>query len=99
MLKEYKMQAILGVWGGVLLFFVGYAITSFPEALYAYFGQAIMLGASILFVCGCFMYSKGKGRSWYFGLFGFLGPLGLLVLYCLKDRSKLILKKREKKGF
>jgi hypothetical protein len=77
---------------------MGYMVSLLPQASYGYFGRMIMTGGYILFVCGCFMYSKGKGQSWYFGILGILGPLGLLILYVLRDKSKMVLKKRGKQG-
>lgn len=97
MLKEYRIQTVLGVWGGSLFFTFGAFLYSAADRVYSYFGLLMMLGGYVLFICGCFMYVKGKGHSWYFGLFGFFGPLGLLVLYVLKDNSKIILKRRLKK--
>jgi len=96
MLKEYKMQSILGIWGGAIFFMMGYYFTYSPQLLYSSFGRLIMSAGYALFICGCFMYSKGKGRSFWWGILGLLGPLGLLILYILKDRSKIILKKRQK---
>jgi len=95
MLKEYKLQAILGIWGGFLLFALGFLVTGKDSSGYLFFGKAIMLCSYALFICGCFMYARGKGRSWYWGILGVLGPLGLLVLYCLMDRARFILKKRK----
>ncbi len=97
MLKEYKTQAILGIWGGVIFFSFGFFLFWASRSIYNIFGLTIMLGGYVLFVCGCFMYVKGKGRSWYMGLFGALGPVGLLLLYVLKDYSKIVLKKRSKR--
>lgn len=93
MLKEYRMQTILGIWSGIVFFAFGYLVFSLSQVLYRCFGVTMMLGGYVLFICGCFMYVKGKGHSWYLGLFGFLGPIGLLILYVLKDRSKIVLKK------
>ncbi len=99
MLNEYRMQSILGIWGGLFCFFIGFMIASSatpPGAANGIFGFAIMAGSTVLFVSGCFMYAKGKGHAWLFGFFGLLGPLGLLVLYVLKDKSKIVLKERAK---
>jgi len=96
MLKEYKVQSITGIWGGALFFALGYYFSGSSQMLYTSFGRIIMSAGYALFICGCFMYSKGKGRSFWWGILGVLGPLGLLVLYVLKDRSKIILKNRQK---
>lgn len=99
MLKEYKVQSILGIWGGAIAFGIGYLMTSVPSAyqvMQAFLAIAIMLGSYVLFVSGCVMYAKGKGYGGVFGFLGCLGPLGLMILYVLKDKSKIVLKQREK---
>lgn len=96
MLKEYRLQSIMGIWGGVFFLALGFFLASLPRVVYVCFGRVIMSGGACLFVCGCFMYAKGKGRSFAWGILGLLGPLGLGILYVLKDRSKIILKKRQK---
>ncbi len=96
MLKEYKIQTILGVWGGILSVLVGYYLSQGVQAVYVSFGRLTMTAGYVLFICGCFMYAKGKGRSFYWGITGLFGPLGLLLIYLLKDRSKIILKKRQR---
>ncbi len=99
MLKEYKTQTVLGIWGGGLFFAFGVFLSSASDCFYRYFGLVMILGGYILFICGCFMYVKGKGHSWYLGLFGIFGPMGLLILYILKDNSKIILKSRLKREY
>ena len=96
MLKEYRTQVIIGIWGGFLFFLVGLLVASMPQAVYHAFGSLVMLGGYVLFVSGCFMYALGKGQSPYWGILGILGPAGLLVLYCLKDRSNIILVRRRR---
>ena len=98
MLKEYKTQAVLGVWGGVIFFFIGYVLTAKNDLGYLYFGRLAMAGGYLLFVCGSFMYAKGKGHDWLVGLWALLGPLGLLVLYVLRDKSRMVLKQRQKEA-
>lgn len=96
MLREYRIQTILGIWGGFLFFWAGYFSSSSKDRSAAIFGVVLMVLSYVLFICGCFMYSRGKGRSWYFGLMGFLGPVGLVFLYCLQDKSKMVMKRRQK---
>lgn len=98
MLKEYKVQAVLGVWGGFSFFALGFLINLSRGTGHLFFGRLIMTGSFLLFVCGCFMYARGKGRSWYWGILGFLGPAGLLFLYCLADRSRMVLKKKRQES-
>jgi len=95
MLKEYKLQAILGIWGGIFFVLFGYLISP-SESSYRYFGHALMVGGYVLLVCGAVMYARGKGYRWVVGLCGICGPLGLLILYALRDRSAHVLKKRQK---
>lgn len=96
MLKEYRSQTIIGIWGGTCFFALGYFLTNAPQPVYVNFGRLIMSGGYALFISGNYMYAKGKGQSGYWGILGIFGPIGLLILYCLKDRSKFILKKRQK---
>ena len=98
MLKDYKNQALVGIWGGIFFSGFGYLLTSASSVLYVNFGYLILTGGYVLFVLGCFMYSRGKGYSWIVGMLGFLGPVGLLLLYCLKDHSKRILAKQAKEA-
>ena len=97
MLKEYKGQALIGVWGGFLFGILGYLV-SFPGSSYVYFGYAMLIGSYVLLACGGYMYARGKGYGWAVGLLGIFGPLGLVVLYVLRDKSALILRKRRKEG-
>ena len=94
--NEYKLQAILGVWGGIVFFALGFFIIRAPGNIYVYFGQLIIFWGYVLCVCGCLMYMKGKGYHWAVGLLGILGPLGLLILYLLKDRSKIAPDRKKK---
>ncbi len=87
------------MWGGAVFFALGALISVSQQARsYVFFGHMIMAGGIVLFICGCFMYARGKGRSWYWGILGLTGPAGLLLLYCLKDRSKIVLKKKQKES-
>lgn len=97
MLKEYRAQTILGVWGGLFFCAAGWLIFQTPLA-YRHFGALMLAGGYVLFVSGCIMYAKGKGWDGLWGLLGILGPPGLLFLYALRDKSKLILRRRRKEG-
>ena len=96
MLKEYRAQSILGIWGGAFFFALGYFFAHSTQGIFGHGGRVIMIAGYFLFVLGCFMYAKGKGRSIYWGILGISGPIGLLVIYCLSDKSKIVLKKRQK---
>ena len=97
MLKEYRAQTIIGVWGGFLFGCLGY-IVSRQGASYLYFGYTMVAGGYVLMACGGYMYGRGKGHGWLVSSLGILGPLGLLVLYVLRDKSALVLRKRRKEG-
>jgi hypothetical protein len=47
----------------------------------------ISLTGTVLLIIGLAYYSKAKGRSGYFGFFGLLSWIGIIVLLCLKDRN------------
>ncbi len=95
MLKDYKTQAGMGIWGGLFFFLLGYML-AVPETPYYQFGVAMLIGSGALFAIGCLMYARGKGYSWFVGALGLLGPLGLAVLYVLRDRSGEILRKKRR---
>lgn len=95
MLKEYRLEALSSIWGGLLLSFFGYLLSG-PASPYQYFGSLILGGGYLLTLCGSFLYARGKGYSWWVGGWGVLGPAGLLVLYVLRDKSSSILKKRRR---
>ncbi len=97
MLKEYRTQTIIGVWGGFFFGCLGYLVASLG-ASYLYFGYMMIAGGYILLACGGYMYARGKGYGWVVGLIGVLGPAGLLILYVLRDRSALVLRRRRKEG-
>ncbi|MDD5018846.1 MAG: hypothetical protein PHH75_01560 [Candidatus Omnitrophica bacterium] len=97
MLKEYKAQALMSVWGGFLFGALGYVVT-YLGSPHGYFGYVMMTGGYVLLACGGYMYARGKGYGWVMGLLGILGPVGLLILYVLRDKSALILRKRRKEG-
>jgi uncharacterized membrane protein YjjB (DUF3815 family) len=48
---------------------------------------ALLLVGTVLAIVGFGYYAKAKGRSMAWGLFGFLGLIGLVVLALLKDKS------------
>lgn len=98
MLKEYKAQTMIGVWGGFLFGCLGYVVSRLGFSYYVYFGYTMMAGGYVLLACGGYMYGRGKGYGWLVNLLGLLGLFGLLILYVLRDKSALILKKRRKEG-
>ncbi len=95
MLREYKFQTSVCVWGGVFFGFFGFLIAT-HGASYEVFGQLLMVGGYLLTSCGCFLYARGKGYGWVVGLAGILGPAGVAFIYLLRDRSAMMLKKMKK---
>jgi hypothetical protein len=95
MLREYKVQTFVCVWGGAAFGFFGYSL-GILGASYEVFGKLLMLGGYLLTGCGCVTYSRGKGYSWAMGFLGVLGPLGVFFIYLLRDRSPMLLKRRKK---
>lgn len=96
MLQEYKTQVMTGVWSGIFFFAIGWIIFQMPDTAYRYFGKVTMAGGYLLFLAGCVFYAKGKGQNAWWGMLGALGPVGLLFLYALRDKSKMVLKKRKR---
>lgn len=52
------------------------------------YGETACFVGSISFIIGCYYYAKGKCRSGYWCLLGLLSIVGLVILVCLKDRSR-----------
>ena len=81
MLAEYKTQSnvliVLGLIGEVVAFFVDGNL-AIP----------VRVIARVLIIVGCFFYAKGKGYSGAWGLLGLLSILGLIILICMRDRRK-----------
>lgn len=46
-----------------------------------------MLSGLVLFVIGCSLCAKAKGRHWAWGFLGIANVLGYIVLAMLEDRS------------
>ena len=54
----------------------------------ALFGLALFLGCTVSLLIGLAYYAKAKGHSPWWGLFGLLSCIGILVLALLPDRLK-----------
>lgn len=83
-----KMQANLGIGGGVLSYagFIGLATTR--TALGQTVGPCLLVAALILFVWGLCCYAEYKGYSALLGLLGLIGLIGLIVLAVLPHKNK-----------
>lgn len=97
MIKSYQTKANLGIAVGFLLSVASGFIAApmmapnasgsvSPGALLSF--SLIRLFGGAIFIYGCVMYAKGKGRSGWWGAFGLLSLIGLIVLVCLKDHAK-----------
>jgi len=83
-------------WGGLAFLGLAYYIGRFPDSGWIFFSQVLYLGGFALTGCGVYMYGRGKGYGPSIGCLGLLGPLGLLVVFILRDHSGLVLKRRAK---
>jgi len=88
MLSEYKKTTNVGVGLGIVLQLLGRAMLNGGDDATVLFGTLVTIGGLALFIWGCGQYAKGKGHSAWFGLFGILSIIGLLVLFFLPDRHK-----------
>lgn len=58
------------------------------QSIFLFINPFIVLLGTILLIVGLAYYSKAKGHSGWFGLFGLLSWLGIIVLIALKDKYK-----------
>ncbi|MBB6249208.1 hypothetical protein [Rhodanobacter sp. A1T4] len=85
MLAEYKRTTNIGVGLGIIGEIVGRALAQSGSVV---IGGIILLAGFAVFIWGCSQYAKAKGHSPWFGAFGILSLIGLLVLFFLTDRYK-----------
>ena len=88
MLQQYKKKINLGIGIGLILSLGGKVISSNPNETIALLGSILGLMGIPIFIYGLSMYAKAKGRSWVWGILGFLNLIGLIILYFLKDLEK-----------
>ncbi|TCI09194.1 hypothetical protein EZM97_22295 [Dyella soli] len=85
MLAEFKRNTNIGVGLGIIGEIVGRSLsTSGSPGL----GAIVILAGFAVFIWGCSQYARAKGHSAWFGAFGVLSIIGLLVLVFLPDRHK-----------
>jgi len=96
MLKEYRMQTRLCAWGGLAFLGLAFFLVGGSDQGWVFFGRLLYLGGYALTGCGAYMYGRGKGYGPRIVALGALGPLGLAVVFLLRDRSGLVLKRRAK---
>lgn len=94
MIKSYKNKANLGLAAGITISLISrIVLASGAQSQTAAPGlvQAMVIASFVgtaLFVFGCVMYALAKGRSGWWGAFGLLSLIGLIVLVCLKDHAR-----------
>jgi uncharacterized membrane protein len=87
-LAGYTRKTNIGVGMGIVLEIVGRIMVHNPEPMRS-MGSIIMLVGLVAFIWGCAQYAKGKGHSPWFGLFGLLSIIGLIVLALFRDKHKV----------
>ena len=88
MLPEYKTKTNIGVGLGLALEIAGRILTRSDNRSLGTIGSLVILVGAIAFIWGCAQYCRGKGHSPWWGAFGLLSILGLIVLFFLPDRHK-----------
>ena len=85
MIQRYnRLSFVFGI-PGIVLQMGGVA---FETERLPYLRGAAALAGTLLLIVGLALYAQAKGRHPAWGVFGLAGILGLLVLACLKDRTK-----------
>jgi hypothetical protein len=87
-IKRYNNLSFLFFIPGVIIQIAGFVLNKDqPPDSFSTVALILLVAGTALAVTGFGYYAKAKGRSPAWGLAGFLGILGLLVLALLKDRS------------
>jgi len=87
-LAEYQTKTNIGVGLGLVLEIAGRILTRGDNRSLGTVGSLVILVGVIAFIWGCAQYCRGKGHSPWWGAFGLLSILGLIVLFFLPDRHK-----------
>jgi hypothetical protein len=85
-IKRYNNLSFLFFIPGVILQIIGLVRQGNEQELNPITTGLLLLG-TVLAIIGFGYYAKAKGRSMVWGLAGFLGLIGLVILALLKDRS------------
>jgi hypothetical protein len=97
-IRRYKRNTNIGVAAGIVILGIARAAgaANTPEATGAAASPATLILIALMvisgyaaFIWGCCNYAMKKGHHWAWGLLGFLSLLGLLVLFFMRDRTKL----------
>ena len=98
MIEEYKKKANIGILAGLVLS-IGARLAMGglePGSPVAFVLAGVSIIGTVTFIWGCVQYALAKGRSGWWGAFGLLSLIGLLVLVLLKDHSD---DRRQARGF
>jgi len=88
--RETKLATILIILGTTMIYYMSVQAIlcllrseAIGMSLYA-----ISIGGLGLTLCGCYLWTRAKNRHFAHMFWGLITPLGLIVLYSLKDKSK-----------
>ena len=87
MIAKYKVQTNVLILIGLAAQVIGFIGVVAGDGGAGIFIRLIHLG-DVLIVVGCCFYAKGKGYNGAWGLLGLLSIIGLLILICMKDKEK-----------
>jgi hypothetical protein len=89
MVKRYNNLSLLYFVPGLIIQVAGLVLfnnTVSPQPLNI-LSAGLIIAGTLMAVTGFGYYAKAKGRSMFWGICGFIGFPGLLMLSTLKDRS------------
>lgn len=87
MLPEKRTKTNIGVGIGIVIQIARYILVSHGY-LSPNLGLIVGIIALAFFTWGCMNYAEGKGHSKWFGLFGLLSCIGLVILIFMPDHHK-----------
>jgi len=89
MIRRYNNLSLLFFLPGLVAQVPGFILLQNhqPPDSNGILGLILLIGGSLMVITGFGYYAKAKGRSPIWGILGFIGFPGLLLLAILKDRS------------
>jgi mannose/fructose/N-acetylgalactosamine-specific phosphotransferase system component IID len=87
MRSEKKTNAYLGLIAGFVIQYIGGIFSRISESG-AILGIVVSIIGAAIFVWACMNYAESKGYSKWFGLFGILSCIGLVVLILLPEKRR-----------